>query len=72
MVINQARSRSIDLSEITLVRGPVLPGIRILRFDKTNGIVAVRYRVAANVWRLHHLPYDEFKALIDDDIAYPL
>ena len=50
----------------------ILRGIRILRFDAANGIVAVRYRVAGNVWRLHYLPYDEFKALIGDDIAYPI
>lgn len=43
-----------------------------MRFDAASGTVAVRYHVAANIWRLHYLPYDEFKVLFDDDVAFPI
>jgi hypothetical protein len=50
----------------------MLPGIRILRFDTERGVVAIRYKVSANVWCLHFLPYDEFRVLMDDDVAFPV
>lgn len=50
----------------------MFPGIRILRFDRTNETVAVRYLIDGNVWRLLHIPIDELRALMDDDAAFPI
>lgn len=50
----------------------MLPGIRILRIDMVSATIVVSYRIEDNVWRLHHLPYAEFRALVDDDIAFPV
>ena len=50
----------------------MLPGIRILRVDTVKATIVISYHVGDNVWRLQHLPYDEFRVLMDDDMAFPL
>ena len=53
------------------VRYPMTNDIKVLRYDTVRGVVALAYKVSPGLWRLYHVPVDEFRLLFGEN-AYAL